>query len=105
MGTDLKGKELGMGLSQESTGLYMARLVDRFGKRQRERFKKLHEAIRWIANATYIDEHSDLSTPTYMIVDAWLDYWIDVKKKTVRLNTWRNNSEKPVNIRKIRRYI
>ena len=40
MGKDLKGKELGKGISQESTGLYSARFVDRFGKRKHKRFKK-----------------------------------------------------------------
>lgn len=94
MGKDLRGKELGVGLSQEKRGLYVARYVDRFGKRQSKRFGKLQEARQWIANATYIDEHSDLSTPTDMIVDAWFDYWIDVKKKTVRPNTWRNYTER-----------
>ena len=39
MGKDLKGKELGVGISQESTGLYSARFVDRFGKRKHKRFK------------------------------------------------------------------
>ncbi len=33
MGKDLKGKELGVGISQESTGLYSARFVDRFGNK------------------------------------------------------------------------
>ena len=36
MGKDLKGKELGKGISQESTRLYSARFVDRFGKRSIE---------------------------------------------------------------------
>lgn len=43
MGKDLKGKELGKGITQESTGLYSARFVDRFGKRKHKRFKKLQE--------------------------------------------------------------
>ena len=43
MGKDLKGKELGKGISQESTGLYSARFVDRFGKRKYKCFKKLQE--------------------------------------------------------------
>ena len=34
MGKDLKGKELGKGITQESTGLYSARFVDWFGKRK-----------------------------------------------------------------------
>ena len=34
MGKDLKGKELGKGLSQRKDGTYMARFVDRYGKRK-----------------------------------------------------------------------
>ena len=49
MGKDLKGKELGKGITQESTGLYSARFVDRFGKRKHKRFKKLQECRAWIA--------------------------------------------------------
>ena len=64
MGKDLKGKELGKGISQESTGLYSARFVDRFGKRKHKRFKKLQECRAWIADATYVDEHSDISMPS-----------------------------------------
>ena len=60
MGKDLKGKELGKGISQESTGLYSARFVDRFGKRKHKRFKKLQECRAWIADATYVDEHLSL---------------------------------------------
>ena len=33
MGKDLKGKELGKGLSQRKDGKYSGRFVDRFGKR------------------------------------------------------------------------
>ena len=55
MGKDLKGKELVKGISQESTGLYSARFVDRFGKRKHKRFKKLQECRAWIADATYVD--------------------------------------------------
>ena len=84
MGKDLKGKELGKGITQESTGLYSARFVDRFGKRKHKRFKKLQECRAWIADATYVDEHSDISMPSDMLVDQWFDYWIGIKKKTVR---------------------
>ena len=94
MGKDLKGKELGVGLSQEKRGFYVARFVDKFGTRQTKRFKKLQEARQWLANATYIDKHSDLSVPIDMMVDAWFEYWIDIKKKTVRPNTVRNYTER-----------
>lgn len=94
MGKDLKGKELGVGISQEKSGLYSARFVDRFGKRKHKRFKKLQECRAWIAEATYIDEHSDMSMPSDMLVESWFDYWIGIKKKTVRPNTVRNYTER-----------
>lgn len=96
MGKDLKGKELGVGITQEKTGLYSARYVDRFGKRKHKRFKKLQECRTWLAEAVYIDEHSDISMPSDMLVDNWFDYWIGIKKKTVRPNTVRNYTERYV---------
>ena len=43
MGKDLKGKELGVGISQRKDGLYTARFTDRNGKRKQQYFKKLQE--------------------------------------------------------------
>lgn len=34
MGKDLKGKELGKGITQRKDGRYQARFTDRFGKRR-----------------------------------------------------------------------
>ena len=34
MGKSLKGKELGKGISQRKDGVYQARFMNRFGKRQ-----------------------------------------------------------------------
>ena len=94
MGKDLKGKELGVGISQQKNGLYSARFVDKFGKRRQKRFKKLQECRQWIADATYLDEHSNILQAADIMVDAWFDYWIDIKKKTVRPNTVRNYTER-----------
>lgn len=94
MGKNLKGKELGEGIYQQTNGTYCARFVDRFGKRKAKRSKKLQEVRQWLADATYIDEHSDIEQATNMLVDAWFEYWIDVKKKTVRPNTVRNYTER-----------
>lgn len=94
MGKDLRGKEIGEGIYQQPNGTYCARFVDKFGKRKSKRSKKLQEVRQWIADATYIDEHSDIEQATNMLVDAWFDYWIDIKKKTVRPNTVRNYSER-----------
>ena len=41
-----------------------------------------------------MDEHSDISMPSDMLVDQWFDYWIGIKKKTVRSNTVRNYTER-----------
>ncbi|MGN0394247.1 MAG: tyrosine-type recombinase/integrase [Coprococcus sp.] len=94
MGKDLKGKELGVGITQQKDGLYRAGFVDKHGKRQIKRSKKLQELRQWIADATYIDEHSDIEQANNMMVDAWFDYWISIKKQTVRPNTVRNYTER-----------
>ena len=94
MGKDLKGKEIGAGIVQQPNGTYFARFVDKFGKRRTKRSKKLQEVKQWLADATYIDQHRDLDQATDMLVDAWFDYWIGIKKQTVRPNTVRNYSER-----------
>ena len=94
MGKDLKGKEIGAGIVQQPNGTYFARFVDKCGKRRTKRSKKLQEVKQWLADATYIDQHSDLDQATDMLVDAWFDYWIGIKKQTVRPNTVRNYSER-----------
>ena len=102
MGRNLKAKELGEGIYQQANGTYCARFIDRFGKRKSKRSKKLQEVRQWLADATYINEHSDIEQATNMMVDAWFEYWIDVKKKTVRPNTVRNYTERyNKNIQKI----
>lgn len=102
MGKDLRGKELGEGIHQQANGTYCARYVDRFGKRKSKRSKKLQEVRQCLADATYIDEHSDIDQAPDMIVDAWFEYWISIKGKTVRPNTVRNYTERyNINIKKI----
>lgn len=71
MGKDLRGKELGVGISQQKNGLYSARFVDKYGTRRQKRFKKLQECRQWLADAAYIDEHSNLAQANDMMVDAW----------------------------------
>ncbi len=93
MGKDLKGKEIGAGIVQQPNGTYFARFVDKFGKRRTKRSKKLQEVKQWLADATYIDQHSDLDQATDMLVDAWFDYWIGIKSRQcdqIRSETIRN---------------
>lgn len=94
MGKDLKGKELGVGITQQKNGLYNAGFVDKLGVRRVKRFKKLQECRKWLDSARYIDEHSSITEANNMMVDAWFDYWISIKEKTVRPNTVRNYRER-----------
>lgn len=94
MGKDLKGKELGVGINQQKNGLYSARFVDKYGNRKQKRFKKLQECRQWLADASYIDEHSNIAQANDMMTDAWFEYFIEIKKKTVRPNTVRNYTER-----------
>ena len=88
MGKSLKGKELGIGISQRKDGLYTARFTDRNGKRKQKYFKRLQECRNWLADAQFQDEHGGITACGDMTVDAWFDYWIsEIKEKTVRWST------------------
>lgn len=88
MGKDLKGKELGTGLSQRKDGKYSARFRSKSGKRIEKYFDKLPEAKRWLRQAQYDDEHSNIAASSDMTVDAWFDVWFKQKKQQVRKSTY-----------------
>ena len=94
MGKDIKGKELGIGISQRSDGFYVGRFTTKYGQRKQKLFRKLQECRQWLADSQYQDEHSNLNFPEEMTVKAWFDYWISMKKRTVRPNTVRNYTER-----------
>lgn len=94
MGKNLQGRELGVGITQQKDGLYRAGFVDRHGTRHIKRSKKLQKLKKWLADATYINEHSDIEQAHDIIVDTWFNYWISIKKQTVRPNTVRNYTER-----------
>lgn len=56
MGKSLNGKELGTGISQRKDGVYQARFMNRFGKRQTIYAKTLHEVRQKLRNKQYNDE-------------------------------------------------
>lgn len=100
MGKDLKGKELGVGISQRKDGLYTARFTDSRGKRVQRYFKKLQECRNWIADAQFEEEHGNINASSKMTVDAWFEYWVtEIKGKTVRwstLNSYRNQHKNTI---------
>ena len=47
-----------------------------------------------MADAQYKEEHSNIDFPDAMTVNAWFEYWIGIKKRTVKPNTVRNYTER-----------
>ena len=90
MGKDLKGKELGSGISQRKDGYYVGRYTTSTGKRVQKIFLKLNACKKWVADGQYLELHSNIQFPENMLVSEWYKYWIAVKEKTVRLNTLDN---------------
>lgn len=87
MAKDLNGKELGKGLLQDKRGDYVARFVDRSGKRQSKRFKKLQEARKWLSDSTFLDDHSNRDMPLDLTVDAFYEIWIEYVSKMNKSGT------------------
>lgn len=88
MGKDLKGKELGVGLSQRKDGRYSARFVCFSGKRRERYFDNVKEAKLWLMNARVNDERVD---GEFITVDEWFNIWIEnYKEGIVADNTTKN---------------
>lgn len=89
MGRDLKGKELGVGLSQRKDGVYQARYTDRWGKRKTIYGKNLRELRKQLAEAI-ADNENFTSVKDEITLDKWFVRWMEVyKEKSVRPNTKR----------------
>lgn len=90
MGKDLKGKELGDGISQRKNGTYHARFVDRFGKRQSFYSKDKREIKELLNKAAYEDKMRINVIDTNITLDEWYQQWLDIHKyKVIRENTKR----------------
>lgn len=59
MGKDLKGKELGVGISQRSDGFYVGRFTTKYGQRKQKLFHKLQECRQWLRRVSNICYLSD----------------------------------------------
>ena len=53
MGKDLRGKELGRGISQREDGLYVGRYTNKYGKRVQKVLLKLQELRQWQKNRAF----------------------------------------------------
>ena len=90
MGKNLKGKEIGKGICQKADGMYVARFVNKRGKRIEKRFKTLPEAKNWLEESRYQDSHSDAVILQDITVDEWFQYWIENIVCHLAPNTIRN---------------
>lgn len=89
MGKDLKGKELGAGITQRKNGTYQGRYKDRFGHTKTIYNRKLSVLRKELAVA--IAENENLfSVRKEITLDKWFGKWVELyKKKSVRPNTIR----------------
>lgn len=94
MGKDLKGKELGTGLSQRKDKRYSARYVTKSGKRVEKYFDTLPEARNWLADARYEDAHGSTGVTSSVSVNEWFQYWYDNLIIDLSPNTRRNYKER-----------
>lgn len=94
MGKDLKGKELGKGISQRADGRYIARFTSKTGKRKTLYDFKLNELKRKLREAVYEDEHGLNGNGESITLNAWYVTWTELyKKKTVKRTTiYKNHS-------------
>ena len=94
MGKDLKGKELGKGISQRADGRYNARFTSKTGKRKTLYDFKLNELKRKLREAVYEDEHGLNGNGESITLNAWYVTWTELyKKKTVKMTTiYKNHS-------------
>lgn len=89
MGKSLKGKELGRGISQRKDGLYQARFMNRFGKRQTIYAKTYSEITKKLRDEQYEDEKQLNVVDSNMTLDEWYEVWINTCKKNCRDTTKR----------------
>ena len=94
MGKDIKGRELGKGLTQRKDGRYSAKFPNRLGKREEKCFSTLPEARNWLEDARYEDRHRLFNPSSGMTVDDWFDFWKDNIVNDLAYNTLRNYQER-----------
>lgn len=87
MGKSLKGKELGKNITQRKDGTYMARFVNRFGKRQSIYAKTLNELRAKLREEQYKDEKQLNVVDNNMTLDEWYKVWMDTCKQGCRDST------------------
>lgn len=81
MGKDLNNKEIGKGLSQRPDGRYIARYVDRYGKRHTFYGKDLKTLRRKLEKARYENENGMFVAGCNIIVTEWFEEYLKLYKE------------------------
>jgi len=88
MGKDLKGKEIGTGITQTKKGSYLVQFVGVNGYRYRKTFKRISDARAWLEDSKYEDKHNKSTNISNITMDKWFEYWInDLNGQRLRYNT------------------
>lgn len=106
MAKNLRGKELGKGISQRKDGRYSARFVNSSGKRIEKYFDTPNEAKQWLEDTKYEERHgfAPISTNNSVLytVDMWFNEWWDNIIFDLSPNTRRNYKERyEINIKPV----
>ena len=111
MGKDLRGRELGKGISQRKDGTFSSRFVSKTGKRIEKYFSTLPQARNWYDKAKREDENAniapfdmaaerivtkdaDVVAFNDMTVNQWFEFWIEHIVGNRAYNTKRNYRER-----------
>ena len=95
MGRDIKGRNLGTGLSQrKSDKRYIASFIDSSGRRWFRTFVEFNKARQWLIDAKCDDHRNALVLDEGMTVNEWFEKWIKGKEQVIRFNTARNYKER-----------
>ena len=81
MGKDLKGKELGSGITQRKDGRFEARYTDVTGRRRCIYGNKVSEVKKKLNDVKYELAHGLYSSNPKITVDQWFEEWITTYKE------------------------
>lgn len=80
MGKDIKGKELGKGLSQRPDGMYMARFVDRYKKRHTLYDRNLKTLKKRLEKEKYEITQGYYGVECDITVSEWFEKFLELYK-------------------------
>lgn len=83
MGKDIKGKEIGEGFTQRKDGRYVARYVDRFGKRICLYNRDLKQLKLDLNEAIYKDQNHISVVNKGTTLNKWFEKWLNIHKEDV----------------------